>query len=189
MLAHDHHDCDHSEIKKISVPNQCAYILLSDLKNLSMYKKTCAHTSQLTKATVKFLNQVHTAEGCAHLVSWNCFGSPVGMCVCLSVCRPPRAVITSGVIWYDIGRVQLVKQASRLFSAFNYFTIMTLSVDKMDGHVHILTQHVVNACQRKLRWSGATKGYRNSFIKVSGRMCSDIFKRRLTFNFIVTILA
>ena len=33
--------------------------------------------------------------------------------------------------WHDIGRVQLVKQVSWLFNAFNYF--MTLAVDKMDG--------------------------------------------------------
>ena len=32
----------------------------------------------------------------------------VGMCVCVS--SPPRALITTGVIWCDIGHVQLVKQ-------------------------------------------------------------------------------
>ena len=37
------------------------------------------------------------------------------------VCLPLRALITSGVIWHDIGRVQLAKQVSRLFPAFNYF--------------------------------------------------------------------
>ena len=42
-------------------------------------------------------------------------------CVCLSVCPPPRALITSGVIWSDIGLVRLVKQVLRLFPAFNYF--------------------------------------------------------------------
>ena len=30
-------------------------------------------------------------------------------CMCLSVCPPPRPLITSGVIWCDIGRVRLVK--------------------------------------------------------------------------------
>ena len=30
--------------------------------------------------------------------------------VCVHVCLPPRALITSGVIWCDIGRVRLVKQ-------------------------------------------------------------------------------
>ena len=45
----------------------------------------------------------------------------VCMSVCVSVCLAPRTLITSGVIWYDIGRVQLVKQVSWLFPAFNYF--------------------------------------------------------------------
>ena len=43
------------------------------------------------------------------------------MRVCVSVCPPPRPLITSGVIWCDIGRVPLVKQVLRLFPAFNYF--------------------------------------------------------------------
>ena len=41
--------------------------------------------------------------------------------VCMSVCPPHRALITSGVIWCDVGHVQLVKQVSRIFPAFNYF--------------------------------------------------------------------
>ena len=68
-----------------------------------------------------FLNQACAAEGRAHLVSWNCFGSHVGMCVCVSVCPPPRPLITSGVIWCDIDRVRLVKQVLWLFPGFNYF--------------------------------------------------------------------
>ena len=35
------------------------------------------------------------------------------VCVCLSVCLPLRALITSGVKWCDIGCVQLVKQVLR----------------------------------------------------------------------------
>ena len=42
--------------------------------------------------------------------------------VCVSVCVSAlKALITSGVIWFDIGHVQLVKQVSQLFPAFNYF--------------------------------------------------------------------
>ena len=52
------------------------------------------------------------------------------MCLCL----PPRALITSGVIWCDIGHVTLVKQVSWLSLAFNY---MIVAVNKMDGHGHI----------------------------------------------------
>ena len=87
--------------------------------------------------------------------SWNCFGSHVGMCVCVSVCvSAPRALITSGVIWCDIGRLRLVKQVSQLFPAFNYFIRHLPSIKWMG--VSILTQHDVNACQRKLRWHGTS---------------------------------
>ena len=71
------------------------------------------------------------------------------VCVCVSVCPPLRPLITSGVIWCDIGRVQLVKQVLRLFPAFNYFIRHLPSIKWMD--VAILAQHVVNTCQRKLR--------------------------------------
>ena len=40
------------------------------------------------------------------------------VCVCVSA---PEALITSGVIWCDIGCVRLVKQVSWHFPAFNYF--------------------------------------------------------------------
>ena len=73
----------------------------------------------------------------------------VCVCVHVSVCPPPRPLITSGVIWCDIGRVQLVKQVLRLFPAFNYFIQHSPSIKWMG--VAILTQLVVNTCQRKLR--------------------------------------
>ena len=73
----------------------------------------------------------------------------VSVYVSVSVCSPPRALITSGVIWCHIGHVRLVKQVSRLLPAFNYF-IWYLPLIKWMG-VAILTQHVMNACQRKLR--------------------------------------
>ena len=43
------------------------------------------------------------------------------VCVSLSVCPPPWALITSGMIWCDIDHMRLVKQVLRLFPAFNYF--------------------------------------------------------------------
>ena len=67
------------------------------------------------------------------------------VCVFVSVC-PPRPLITSGMIWCDINRVRLVKQVLRLFPAFNYF-IWQLPSKKWMG-VAILTQLVVNACQK-----------------------------------------
>ena len=64
-----------------------------------------------------FLNQERMAEGPVRLVSLSCFGSHIGM----RVCPPPRELITSDVIWCDIGRVQLVIQVLWLSPAFNYF--------------------------------------------------------------------
>ena len=50
-----------------------------------------------------FLNQTCTAKGRApgflKLLWFSC------QYVCVSVSLPPRALIASGVIWYDIGRV------------------------------------------------------------------------------------
>ena len=73
----------------------------------------------------------------------------VCVCVCVCVCPPPRMLITSGMIWCDIGCVRLVKQVSQLFTAFNYF-IWHLPFIKWLG-VAILTQHVMNTCQRKTK--------------------------------------
>ena len=41
--------------------------------------------------------------------------------VCLSVCPPLKAIITSSVMWCDIDRVRLVKQVLRLSPGFNYY--------------------------------------------------------------------
>ena len=73
----------------------------------------------------------------------------VCVCPCVHVCPPPRPLITSHVIWCDIGRVWLVKQVIQLFPGFNYFIRHLLSITWMD--VAILTQHVMNACQTKVR--------------------------------------
>ena len=117
-----------------------------------------------------FLNQVHTAFGCTHLVSRNCFGSHVGMCVYVSVyvCPSLRALIISGRIWCDIGLVRLVKQVSPLFPAFNYFVWHLPSIKWMG--VAILTQHIVNACQRKIRWRGT------SYKRTTGKTVCFIYK-------------
>ena len=50
---------------------------------------------------------------CACLVSWNCFGLHVDMCV--FVCPLPRPLITSSMIWCDIDHVWLVKQVLWFF--------------------------------------------------------------------------
>ena len=76
--------------------------------------------------------------------------------VCVSL--PPRPLITSGMIWCDIDRVWLGKQVLRPFPAFNYFIRLLLSIKWMG--VGILSQHMMNACQRKLRWHG--NSYKNT---------------------------
>ena len=56
--------------------------------------------------------------------------------VCVSVCPPLRPLITSGVIWCDIGHVRLVKQVLRFFPAHT-----ALAVYKMYGCGHFKTAH------------------------------------------------
>ena len=111
----------------------------------TFWSLACLHTFHF-RFLFHFSNQACEAEGCTRLVSWNCFGSCIGMCVCVSVCPPSRPLITSGVIWCDIGHVRLVKQVLRLFPAFNYFIGHLPSIKWMG--VTILTQHVVHAYQR-----------------------------------------
>ena len=139
-------------------------------------------------------NQASTGPTCVP-VFWNCFGSHVNMSVfvCLSVCPPPRTLITSGMIWCDIDRVWLVKQAYG-FPCFQLL-IITLAIDKMDGCGLINT-----ACRERLpkktkvmRYYVATEGLPErcsaSFIKVSRGLRSNTFKRKLAFGFTVIILA
>ena len=71
---------------------------------------------------------------------------------------------------------------------------MTLAISKMDGHAHINTSRRERLPKKTKSTSVlATKGLPErqsaSFIKVSGQMRSDTFKRRPAFNFTVTILA
>ena len=108
-----------------------------------------ARTSQLAvrPLILVLLNQARTSAARAWFLEIALVRASV--CVCVSVCPPPRPLITSGAIWCDIDHVQLVKQVLRLFPAFNYFIRQLPSIKWMG--VAILTQLVVNACQRKLR--------------------------------------
>ena len=83
--------------------------------------------------------------------TWNCFGLQVGISVCVSALR---ALINRGVTWCDIGRMRLVKQALWLFPAVNYFIWHLPSIKGMG--MPILTQLIVNTCQRKLKWHGTS---------------------------------
>ena len=75
-----------------------------------------------------FLNQTCRPQAYACLVSWNCFGSHVGMCVCISA---PEAINNQ---WCDIYRPFVIGLTS--FTAFPCFQLlyMTPTVGKMDGH-------------------------------------------------------
>ena len=124
-------------------------ISIHELIFIGMYESLIFHALFMDKNLIvicTLLNQVCAAKGRTCLVSWNCFGLCVGMCACVSA---PEAINNQ---WCNIDRVRLVKQVLWLFPAFNYFIRHLPSIECMG--VVILTQHVVNACQRKLRWHG-----------------------------------
>ena len=56
-------------------------------------------------------------SGFLKLLWFACWYVCLCMCACVST---PRALITSGVVWCDIGCVRSVKQVLWLFPAFNY---------------------------------------------------------------------
>ena len=111
------------------LPHRTKLLWQKSLPNLVNFNKlpnfTCQTFSNSTNiiGILIFKPGVRNRRPRARLVSWNCFGPCVSMCaracVCVSVCLPPRPLITSGVIWCDIGRVRLVKQVLRLSPAFN----------------------------------------------------------------------
>ena len=111
------------------------------------------------------------------------------MCVCLSVCVSASEAINNQ--WCDIDRVWLVKQVLRLFPLLH----MAFSIDKMDGRGHFNTAHRERLPKKtKVMWyvlatKGLPKRQSPSFIKVSGQMHNNAFKRRLAFSFTVIISA
>ena len=109
--------------------------------------KPLVSTANLNNICLILLNQARAAEGRAPGFLKLFWFARRYVCVCVSVCvSAPEAINNQ---WRDIGRVRLVKQVLRLFPAFNYFIRHLPSIKWMG--VAILTQHVVNACQRKLR--------------------------------------
>ena len=123
-----------------------------------------------------------------HLVSWNRFCSHW-----ICVCSPPRALITSGMIWCDIGHMWLVKPILQLFSILPSINLANIQTMKL--------QQVMHARQRCRSWRHTSHRRRcinylavaarqsALIIKLSGWMRSDELKRRLDFNFTVIILA
>ena len=141
-----------------------------------------------------FLNQActHRLHAPGFLKSFLFAHQYVCVCVsvCPSVCPPPWPLITSDMIWCDIGRVWLVKPILQLFS-------LLPSINWMG--VALVTQRVMHATQKCQSWCCTNHGRRRinylavatrrstSVIKVNGRMHSDEFKRRLDFSFTVII--
>ena len=111
----------------------------------------------------------------------------VCLSVCVSMCSPLRALITSGMIRCDVNRVWLVKQVLEFSRVLNCF-IWHLLLIKWMG-MALSAQHIVSTCQRRLKWCGTRLPERHSasVIKVSEWMHSDTFKRRLVFAFAVII--
>ena len=71
-------------------------------KSGHIYMYVCVN-ELISTLTMMFLNQAR---------AWFLEIDPVRnvcMCMCVSVCPPPRLLITSGVIWCDIDPTRLVK--------------------------------------------------------------------------------
>ena len=113
------------------------------------------------------------------------------MCVCVRV-SAPKTLITSDVIWCDIDHVWLIKQVLQLFPAFSCFIWQLPSIKWMG--VALVTQHILNACQRRLKSRGTS--YRRTTLKTEHfsykgerEMCINAFKRTISSSFTVIILA
>ena len=100
---------------------------------------------------------------------------------------PLRVLITSGMIWCGIVCVWLVKQVLQLFPAFSCFIWHLPSINWMG--VAILTQHVVNTCQR--RWCGTSYGRTAEHFIFKGKVTNAkrCIKIRPANSFTVIILA
>ena len=89
----------------------------------------------------------------------------------------------------------MVKQLSWLFPAFNLYDTFQVSIDKMNGCGHINSTCLEHLPKKTkvTRYYVATKELLErqnaSFIKVSGQMHSENFKRSPAFGFIGIILA
>ena len=114
------------------------------------------------------------------------------VCMCVSVCLPPRPLITSGVILCDTGCVWFVKSILQLFS-------LLPSINWMGGA--LVTQRVMQTRPRYRNWRCTVHGRRHisylavatkqsaSIIKVNRRMLGDKFKSRIGFSLTAVVLA
>ena len=125
------------------------------------------------------------------LYQYACVCVCVYVCVCVSVCvSAPESTNNQwcDMVWYRLCVWHKVYSFPLLLITLWHLP----SIEWMD--VAILTQHVVNACQRKLRWCGTsyettTQKMERIIYKVSGQMRRTAFKRRPAFGFTVIISA
>ena len=97
----------------------------------------------------------------------------------VSVCPPPRPLITSNVIWCDIGHVWLLL-------SINW---MGMALVTQHTRQRYQSRHHTNHKRRNINYLAVATRRSTSVIKVSGRVHSNKFKRKLGFSFIVIILA
>ena len=112
--------------------------------------------------------------------------------VFLPVCPPLRALITSGMIWCDIGHVWLVKQVLRLFSilpSINWKGLALVTQGAMHAKQRCQSWCHTSHRRRRINYLAVATRWSATVIKVSGWMHSDDFKRRQDFSFTVIIWA
>ena len=130
------------------------------------------------------------AEGCVYLVSWKHFCSCIGMCVCVYV-STPRPLITSGMIWCDVGCLWLVKPILQLFSLLpliNWIGMTLVTQCIMHARQRYWSWHCTSHRRRCINYLVVATRWSALVIKMSGRMHSDEFKRCLGFSFTVIVL-
>ena len=116
----------------------------------------------------------------------------VCVCVCVSVYPPLRILITSGVIWCDMGRLWLVKPILQLFSllpSINWMGMALVTQCVMHTRQRCWSWHCTIHRRRLINYLAVATTWSASVIKMSGQIHSNEFKRRLGFSFTIMILA
>ena len=107
-----------------------------------------------------------------HVCVCACVCVCVCVCACLSVCLPPRSLITSGTIWCDIGHVWLVKPILVLFTLL--LSINWKGIALVTRHIVHVRQKCQSSChirhiRRCINNLAVTTRHSASVIKVSGK--------------------
>ena len=103
----------------------------------------------------------------------------VCVCVCVPVCLSPRPLITSGVIWYDIGHVWLVThipQLSSLLPSINWMGVALVTQCVVHTRQRYQSWHHTSHRRRYINYLVTATRWSALAIKLSGWMHSDKFK-------------